>query len=63
MDSLEIRLRLVEAAAKNPLPHAQGFAAGVLETARTWEAYVQGAEKNPGEPGQVRGTLHARGKR
>lgn len=63
MDANEIRLRLVEAAAKNPLPHAEGFAAGVLETARAWEAYVQGAEKNSGVPGQVQGTLHARGKR
>lgn len=38
----EVRLRLIEAAARNPLPHAEGYAAGVLETAAKWERYVVG---------------------
>lgn len=40
MDEREIRLRLIEAAARNPVPHADGFAAGVLASARLWEEYV-----------------------
>lgn len=41
MDQTEIRLRLIEAAARNPDPrHAAGFAASVVETATTWEAWV-----------------------
>lgn len=40
MEPSEIRLRLIEAAAKNPIPHRDGFAAGVLEQAKTWEAWV-----------------------
>lgn len=57
MDQAEIRLRLIEAAARNPDPrHAGGFAASVLETARTWEGFVvnfssagQGTLKLPGK--------------
>lgn len=49
MDQAEIRLRLIEAAARNPVPHPDGFAAAVLAAARQWEAYVNfstaGAEK------------------
>lgn len=40
MDEREIRLRLIEAAARNPVPHKDGFAAGVLEAAGKWEEYV-----------------------
>lgn len=40
MDEREIRVRLIEAAARNPLPHPQGFAAGVLGVAGQWEQYV-----------------------
>lgn len=50
MDEREIRLRLIEAAARNPLPHAQGLAAGVLETAKVWEAYVLGKTGTLGLP-------------
>lgn len=42
MDSLEIRLRCIEAAAKNPVPHKDGFAAGVKEAASLWAAWVMG---------------------
>jgi hypothetical protein len=40
MDEREIRLRLIEAAAAHPIPHPEGYAAGVLATARAWEIYV-----------------------
>ena len=40
MDEREIKLRCIEAAARNPTPHSGGFAAGVLETAKTWAAWV-----------------------
>ena len=46
MDALEIRLRLVEAAARFPVPHKDGFAAGALEAAQKWEQYV--LSKNSG---------------
>lgn len=46
MDDREIRLRLVEAAARFPVPHKDGFAAGVLEAAKLWEQYV--LSKNSG---------------
>jgi hypothetical protein len=45
MDAQEIKLRLVEAAAKNPTPHPDGFAAGVLETTRLWFEYVNSEER------------------
>ena len=41
MDQAEIRLRLIEAAARNPDPrHAEGFVASVLAAAQKWEEYV-----------------------
>lgn len=41
MEPAEIRLRLIEAAARNPDPrHTGGFAASVLETAQKWEQFV-----------------------
>ena len=40
MDQAEIRLRLIEAAARNPTPHRDGFAAGVVEMAEKWEDYI-----------------------
>ena len=42
MEQSELRLRLIEAAAKNPTPHKDGYAAGVLETATKWEQFVKG---------------------
>ena len=40
MDEREIRLRCIEAAAKNPTPHTDGFAAGVLEAAKVWAEWI-----------------------
>lgn len=57
MDEREIRLRLIEAAARNPLPHAQGFAAGVIETAAIWEQFVRGPQKISGGNESAAGTL------
>lgn len=42
MTSEEIKIRCIEAAAKAPQVHADGFAVGVLETAKLWSAWVQG---------------------
>lgn len=44
MDQTEIRLRLIEAAARNPDPRdAEGFAASVVKTAAKWEQFVKGS--------------------
>ena len=40
MDEREIRLRLIEAAARNPQPHANGYAVGVQEAAECWFRWV-----------------------
>ena len=42
MDASEVRLRCIEAAAKSPMPHGSGYAAGVLETAQAWAEWVLG---------------------
>lgn len=41
---VEVRLRCLEAAARNPLPHAKGYAAGVIETAQAFYAWVDREE-------------------
>jgi hypothetical protein len=43
--SLEVRLRLIEAAARAPVVHKDGPAAGVLEVAKTWADWVFGSQK------------------
>lgn len=40
MDEREIRLRCIEAAAKSPMIHQGGPAAGVQEVARAWAEWV-----------------------
>jgi hypothetical protein len=40
MDEREIRLRCIEAAAKNPTPHPEGYASGVLQSAQKWAGWV-----------------------
>jgi len=40
MDEREIRLRCIEAAAKSPIVHNNGPAAGVVEVAGQWAAFV-----------------------
>ena len=54
-DEREVRLRLIEAAAKSPMPHDHGYAAGVLAAAQGWAAWVFGTEVK-------RETLHAKPK-
>jgi hypothetical protein len=36
----EIRLRCIEAAARTPTPHADGYTAGVLEAAKKYADWV-----------------------
>lgn len=50
MDEREIRLRLIEAAARHPTPHPVGYAVGVLETAEKWEKYVLSKSSTLGLP-------------
>lgn len=38
----EVRLRLIEAAARAPNFHKDGFVAGVVETAKVWHEWVKG---------------------
>lgn len=41
MDAREIRLRCIEAAARNPdTRHPDGLAAGVLAAAQVWESWI-----------------------
>lgn len=48
MDANEIRLRCIEAAARAPMVHAEGPAAGVIATARSWfDWIVDGRPSNP----------------
>jgi hypothetical protein len=47
----EIRLRCIEAAAKSPIVHRDGAAAGVQEVATTWAAWVIEGTKKPGTLG------------
>ena len=37
---LEVRLRCLEVAAKAPVPHHEGYAAGILESAQRFEEWV-----------------------
>lgn len=41
----EIKLRCIEAAAKHPTVHANGFAAGVLENATLWFDWIKSNQK------------------
>lgn len=41
MDQAEIRMRCIEAAAKSPVPHRDGYSAGILEAAKLWEQWVR----------------------
>ena len=40
MDEREIRLRCIEAAAKNPQPHKDGYSAAVLGAASVWFDWI-----------------------
>lgn len=50
MDEREIRLRCIEAAAKTPMVHTAGQAAGVLEVAKQWAAWALAGDPIPGDP-------------
>jgi hypothetical protein len=55
MEQSEIKLRCIEAAARAPNNHVGGFAAGVLETAKSWYDWViptEGARPVLGLPGK-----------
>ncbi len=43
MNADEIRMRCIEAAAKAPIVHQNGPAAGVIAVAQAWEQYITGA--------------------
>lgn len=49
MDDKEIRLRCIEAAAKNLIPHTGGYAIGVMETAKTYHAWITEERCQTGE--------------
>jgi hypothetical protein len=49
----EIRVRLIEIAARTPNHHVDGHAAGVLEAAKVWEPWVLGEAK----PAETKGKL------
>ena len=50
MDNLEIRARMIEAAAKHPhSTHKDGHAAGVLAAAMSWYSWVVGAPSGVAE--------------
>ena len=55
----EIRLRCIEAAARNPVPHVDGYAAGVVDAAAKYERFVVGQ----GVADKVRSTLGLPGKK
>ena len=49
MEEREIRLRCIEAAAKAPIVHQDGPAAGVLETAQRWAAWAMHGDQPAGQ--------------
>lgn len=51
----EIRLRCIEAAARNPQVHPEGYTAGVLAAAGAYEAFVKGGAQ--GVFDRLKGTL------
>lgn len=40
MDTLEGRIRCLEAAARNPQPHGDGYAAGIVAAAKVYWEYA-----------------------
>jgi hypothetical protein len=45
VDDAEIRLRCIEAAAKTPAVHPNGYAAGVQEAASIWFNWIKSNQK------------------
>lgn len=58
METSELKLRLIEAAARAPNAHAKGYAAGVLADAEAWLAWVLDIGPNKGAEVPKTGTLH-----
>ena len=54
MDELEIRLRCIEAAAKTPMVHPQGQAAGVQATASVWFNWIISKSEGGAKPGPLK---------
>ena len=50
MDEREVRLRCIEAAAKTPMVHNEGHAAGVLAVAQQWAEWILNAKVPLGLP-------------
>ena len=59
MDALEIRLRCIEAAARYPAVHQDGWAVGVAQAASIWFDWIISAPKAGDKPD----TLHLPGKK
>ena len=49
MDEREIRLRLIEAAARTPTPHPEGYVTGVRRAAEDWLRWVVANERADGK--------------
>ncbi len=52
MDNIEIRMRCIEAAARNPYPHPAGVARGVLESAEAWYEWIISGPRGPAAKGK-----------
>lgn len=57
MDQREIRMRCIEAAARNPYPHKDGVVAAVLEAAKNFEGFVDRASDYSPDHPRNQGTL------
>jgi hypothetical protein len=45
VDAVQVRLRCIEAAARNPVPNVDGYAAGILAAAKVFSAWVLEGDK------------------
>jgi hypothetical protein len=45
VDVVQVRLRCIEAAARNPVPNADGYAAGILAAAKVFSTWVLEGDK------------------
>lgn len=59
MDEREIRLRCIEAAARNPTAHPDGWAVGARESASVWFDWIISKPQGTASPD----TLHLPGKK
>ena len=54
MEEREIRLRCIEAAAKTPMVHPQGQAAGVQATASVWFDWIISKSEGANKPNTLK---------